>query len=99
VIVKWVIIADEITAAGWRLAGAQVQLPDARTVAECFTAAQRSADLVFITAELAVHLPTAQLQNALLAQRPLVLVISDVSSSRQPPDVVDEVRHALGVAI
>ena len=96
---KWVIIADEITAVGWRLAGAQVQLPDARSVAECFGAAQRSADLVFITAELAAHLPTAQLENALLAYRPLILVISDVSNSRQPPDIVDEVRHALGVAI
>lgn len=96
---KWVVIADEITAVGWRLAGAQVQMPDARSVGECFDVARRTADLVFITAELAGHLPTPQLQDALLVQRPLLLVIADLLHSHEPPDIVDEVRHALGVPI
>ena len=98
-IMNWVVIADELTALGWRLAGAQVQLPAAQTVAECFSAAQGSADLVFITAELAAQLPAAQLQSALLSQRPLVHVIAHVSHDREAPDIVDEVRRALGVAV
>ena len=96
---NWVVIADEISAVGWRLAGANVQTPDARTVAECFISAQRSADLVFITAALAVHLPVPQLQSALLAQQPLLLVIADLRHSREPPDIDEVARRALGVAI
>ena len=96
---KFVVIADEVTAVGWRLAGAQVQMPDVRTVGECFGTALRSADLVLITAALAARLPDARLQAALLSQRPLVLVIPDLQRHREPPDIEVEVRHALGVAI
>jgi vacuolar-type H+-ATPase subunit F/Vma7 len=96
---KLVVIADEITAVGWRLAGAQVQMPDARTVGESFGTALRSADLVLITAALAARLAGAQLQAALLSQRPLVLVIADLQREFEPPDIEVEVRHALGVAI
>ena len=96
---QWVVIADEITAVGWRLAGAQVQTPDARSAAECFNSAQRSADLVFITAALAEHLPVIQLQLALLAQRPLLLVIADLGHSREPPDIEQAAIRALGVAV
>ena len=96
---QWVVIADEITAVGWRLAGAQVQTPDARSAAECFSSVQRSADLVFITAALAQHLPVRQLQSALLAQRPLLLVIADLGHRREPPDIEEAAIRALGVAV
>jgi vacuolar-type H+-ATPase subunit F/Vma7 len=96
---RCVLIADEITALGWRLTGAQIELPDARTVAECFTVALRDADLLLITAPLAASVPAAQLQDALRSQRPLVLVIADLQLKREPPDVEDEVRRALGVSI
>ncbi|MEP6548940.1 MAG: Vacuolar H+transporting two-sector ATPase F subunit [Gammaproteobacteria bacterium] len=94
-----VIIADEITAVGWRLAGLQVQIPDASGVAECFGAALRGADLVLITAALAALLPDMQLRPALLLQRPLLMVIADLRHGREPPDIDDEVRRALGVAV
>jgi vacuolar-type H+-ATPase subunit F/Vma7 len=96
---KCVVIADEITAVGWQLAGAQVHMPDARAVGECFGIAQRSADLVLITAQLAASVPVAQLRDALLSQRPLTLVIADLQHRREPADIEDEVRRALGVAI
>jgi vacuolar-type H+-ATPase subunit F/Vma7 len=96
---KCVVIADEITALGWRLTGAQIQLPDARTVGQCFTIALRDADLLLISAQLAASVPAAQLQDALRSQRPLVLVIADLQHQCEPPDVQDEVRRALGVAV
>lgn len=95
---KCVVIADEITAVGWRMAGAQVQVPDAGAVAECFGAAQqRGTDLLLLTAALAALLPYPQLRSALLLQRPLVLVVADLRHRREPPDIDDEVRRALGV--
>lgn len=94
---EYVVIADEITAVGWRLAGAQVHTPDAPAVPECFRMAQRSADLLLITAELANAVPSAELQQALLSQRPLVLVIADLQHHREPPEVETEVRRAMGV--
>ncbi|MEP6884827.1 MAG: hypothetical protein ABJC66_08760 [Gammaproteobacteria bacterium] len=96
---KCVIIADEITAVGWRLAGMQVMMPDVNSVAECFSAARLGADLVLITAALAALLPAIQLRASLLLQRPLLLVIADLRHGREPPDIQDEVRRALGVAV
>jgi vacuolar-type H+-ATPase subunit F/Vma7 len=95
--VKWVVVADEITAVGWRLTGAQVQIADEASAAERFTAASRSADLLFITAALAARIPAPELQDALLAERPLVLVIADLARGHPPPDVEAEVRRALGI--
>jgi vacuolar-type H+-ATPase subunit F/Vma7 len=96
---KWVLIADEITAVGWRLAGAEVELADARTAGQCFSAARESADLLLITAELAACVPQAELEVALRTQPPLVLVIADFNRRHEPPAVEDEVRHALGVVL
>lgn len=96
---QWVVIADEFTALGWRLAGAQIRLSDAQSVGEHFAAAQRNADLVFITAELAAHLPAPRLQDALRAQKPLVLVLADLLHRQEASDIIEEVRHALGVAL
>jgi vacuolar-type H+-ATPase subunit F/Vma7 len=93
------IIADEITAVGWRLVGAQVQTSDAGTVSDCLRVALSDADLVLITAELASAMPDSQLQEALLSERPLVLVMADLKHEREPPDIQDEVRRALGVML
>lgn len=94
-----VVIADEITAVGWRLAGAQVQTPDAGAVSDCMRVALRDAELVLITAGLAAAMPDSQLQAALLSERPLVLVVADLRHGREPPDIQDEVRRALGVTL
>lgn len=93
------VIADEITAVGWRLSGAYVQTPDARTVSAGLRAALLDSDLVLITAELAAAVPGSQLQEALLAERPLVLVMADLRHEREAPDIQDDVRRALGVML
>jgi len=92
------LIADEVTALGWRLIGARVLLPGVDSVQECWGAALRGADLVMITAQYAAAVPPADLAAALLAEKPLVLVIADLNGRQQPPEIEYEVRRALGVS-
>ena len=93
-----VVIADELTAAGWRMAGAQVRTPDSQDLGSSWQAA-READLVLITAELAAQLPAEVLSQALQDVRPLVLVIPDLLHTREPADIEGDVHRALGVAV
>jgi len=88
----WVVIADEVSALGWRLAGAQPEerLADAR---------HGGADLVLITADLAKRLPDSVLDAALLAEKPLMVVIAGLASGSEPPDLEQQVKHVLGIAV
>ena len=92
-----VFIGDAITAAGYRLAGARVIVPGAGETAEALASARREASLVVITAELAEHVPAAQLAEATRALSPLVLVVPDARGRVAAPDVVRAVRRDLGV--
>jgi len=96
--VELALIADEVTALGWRLIGARVLLPGVDSVSSCWQEARRSADLLLITAEYAAAIPSGELDAALLAEKPLVLVIADLRRRHEPPDLELEVRRALGVS-
>lgn len=96
---NWVIISDEVSALGWRLAGAKPLIADEHSVQERFAEAGRGADLVLITADLAKRLPDSVLTAALLAERPLIAVITGLPSGSEPPDLEQEVRHVLGIAV
>jgi vacuolar-type H+-ATPase subunit F/Vma7 len=91
------VIADELTALGWRLAGAQVTIATAAGVEECLARAQQSAELVVITAKLAASVSPARLQAALHAFPPLTLIISDLERTAEPADLETQARRALGV--
>ena len=93
------LIADEVTALGWRLIGARVLLPGAESVQACWREALRGADLVLITAQYAGAIAPAELNAALLAEKPLVLVIADLRQQQEPPEIEREVRLALGVSV
>jgi vacuolar-type H+-ATPase subunit F/Vma7 len=91
-------IGDEATAAGYRLAGAEVRVPTAGNVAEVFRrACESDTDLVLLSAEYAGGLPPEELDAALLGERPLVAVVPDAHGRHAPPDVAREVRLALGI--
>jgi vacuolar-type H+-ATPase subunit F/Vma7 len=96
---NWVIISNEVSALGWRLAGAQPLIADERSVQKGLAEAQRDADLVLITAELAKHLPDSVLNAALLAEKPLIAVIPGLPSCSEPPDLEQEVKHVLGMDV
>jgi vacuolar-type H+-ATPase subunit F/Vma7 len=74
-----------------------VQVPAETSTRDVFREALRSADVVLITAEYAREIPAAHLTSALLAGKPLVLVIADLRGRHVPLDIELEVRRALGV--
>lgn len=91
-------IGDEATAAGYRLAGAEVRVPNAAEAPEVFRRAlAEDTDLVLLSAEFAAVLPPAELEAAALGDRPLVAIVSDAHGRHAPPDVAREVRLALGI--
>ena len=96
---NWVIISDEVSALGWRLAGAQPLIAEEHDVQERLAEARSRADLVFITADLARHLPGSVLSTALLSEKPLMAVIGGLPSGSEPPDLEEEVKHVLGIAV
>ncbi len=92
------VIADEVTALGWRLIGAEVCVPGPISAQQGFREGLRSADVVLVTAEYAREIPASQLHAALLAGAPLVLIIADLRHRREPPEIEDEARRALGIS-
>ena len=92
-----VVIADELTALGFRLAGARVYVPQEHAVQRLFTDVCGEADLVLITAEKAALVPPAQLAAALVAARPLLAIIPDARGTVDVDDLTHELRRALGV--
>lgn len=91
-------IGDEATAAGYRLAGAEVRVPTDAEVADTFRRARESgADLILLSAQFAAALPAVELDEALLGERPLVTIVPDAHGRHAPPDVAREVRLALGI--
>lgn len=92
-------IGDEVSAAGYRLAGAQVFTPEPRDTAAAFEDARASADVVLITADAARHLGPAKLETAQTAAKPLVLVVRDIRGRAAPPDMEEYVRTTLGLEL
>jgi len=96
-----IVIADRLTAAGFRLAGLRplVTPPEdaAAVFAEAIGQGGRHGGPVMITAALAGHVPAAQLSRAIRAAAPPVAVIPDITRSVEPADMGREVRRALGV--
>ena len=91
-------IGDEVTAQGFRLAGARTHVPARDAVAASFAEALREADLVLVTADAAGKLDADILDRAVRAASPLVLVIPDAALRTMPPDPADAVDRVLGIA-
>lgn len=92
------LLADEVTAVGFRLAGVAVDVPKVSDLRQRFEQVCEEAQLVLITAELARQLPSALLRSRQRAARPLVLVIPDVQGRCEPPALGAALRRQLGMA-
>jgi vacuolar-type H+-ATPase subunit F/Vma7 len=92
-------IGDELTATGYRLAGAAVFVVRPEEAAEALSAARESASLVLLSASHAHAVPAAELERALGMARPLTLVVDDILEREAPPDVERQMRRALGVDV
>ena len=91
-------IGDEVTAAGFRLGGAEVHTPAAKQVPALFQRLRDEADLLILTAEAAAQVPDDLMRQAVERDRPLLLVIADAAGRRQPDDLAAMLRRQLGMS-
>jgi vacuolar-type H+-ATPase subunit F/Vma7 len=92
-----VFIGDELTAAGFRLTGIETLTPAPEQMRETFAATRRRADPVILTAAFADLLPPEELEDALLAEAPIVVVVPDILARTSPPDLTRRLRATLGI--
>lgn len=92
-----VYLGDEISAAGWRLAGVRCSVPAPGAETAALEDALRSATLVLVSAALAPRIDAAALQHALGAQAPLVMVVPDPQGRVERPDLALRLRTQLGL--
>ena len=93
-------IGDELTGAGFRLAGVHVvtvDMDDRDSIVDAFIQALAEASLVVITTPAAEVLPETGLARAVIAADPPVAVVPGARDPGPPPDMGHRVRSALGV--
>lgn len=92
-----VFIGDELTGAGFRLAGLKVFEADAARLEADFRQALNEAPLVIVTTRVVESLPKSLVRSAVRRARPPVAIIPEAVGGPPMPDVEREVRAALGV--
>ena len=90
-------IGDELTAAGFRLAGARILLPAAGEEAASLAQAQTDAQLILLSADVAARIQRAALDAALAALAPLTLVVPDLLGRQPVPDRTQRLRRRMGM--
>ncbi len=92
-----VFLGDEVSAAGFRLAGAIVRTPARGDETAAFLAARRDAALILVSADVATRIDPATLRGAQMATAPLVAIVPDVTGAAAPPDLAARLRTQLGL--
>jgi vacuolar-type H+-ATPase subunit F/Vma7 len=90
-------VGDELSAAGYRLAGVATFVPAAGEEYAMLERARSAAALVLVTAEVAARLPAAALAAAQAATAPLLLIVPDVRARVPAPDLGRLIRSQLGI--
>lgn len=96
-----VFIGDEWTAAGWRLAGCDIDCPE-RSSAPVDAAVARAqsagAPLLLISSEFAALLPSDRLAAMRASLDPPTLVVGDAAGRGHDDEVTGDIRERMGVA-
>ena len=92
-----VYLGDEVSAAGYRLAGALVRtpLPGEETAALAWALAR--APLVLVSAAVAAGIDAGAMRAALSAPAPLVLIVPELHGDVPLPDLAARLRAQLGL--
>jgi len=93
-----IFIGDEVSAAGYRLGGADARVPPDGEDDVVFSQALLEGALVLITAQSAARLPEGKLHSALSRSAPPVCVVPDVRGRMAPPDLGGALKAQLGLA-
>jgi vacuolar-type H+-ATPase subunit F/Vma7 len=91
-----VYLGDEVSAAGYRLAGATARTPGAGEETAALALAQGQAPLVLVSVAVAKAIEQSALRVALSAPAPLVLIVPDLHGDA-PPDLATRLRGQLGL--
>ena len=92
-----VYIGDEVSAAGFRLAGLQVLTPLPDDVLPAIQKACEKAPLVLLSAATAQHLESSELDELLAGISPPVTIVPDVHGSAPMQDLSLRLKKQLGV--
>lgn len=92
-----VYLGDEVSAAGYRLAGVRTRVPERGGEAAALLAARAEAPLVLVSATVAARIADDALRDAQTALAPLVLVVPDLVAGASVPDLAARLRKQLGL--
>lgn len=92
-----VYLGDEVSAAGYRLAGACVRTPGVGEETAALAWARSQAPLVLVSAAVAAGIGDGVLRAALSALTPLVLIVPDLQDKVPLPDLAARLRGQLGL--
>jgi vacuolar-type H+-ATPase subunit F/Vma7 len=92
-----IFLGDELSAAGYRLAGVDARLPLPGGEADCFEKALKEARMVLVGSRCAQAIPPAALEAALALLSPLVMVVPDWDGTQLASAPANKVRRALGL--
>ena len=90
-------LGDEVSAAGYRLAGVGVRTPGPGQAAAALAEACAQAPLVLLSSAVAAGIGERSLRAALSALAPLVIVVPDLRGDVPVPDLAARLRAQLGL--
>ena len=92
-----VFIGDEVSAAGFRLAGVRIRTPLTEELPAVISWASQNTSLILITAEYLAKLDSQAQQQLVSQLEPPVAVIPDISGHTPVADLATQLRAQLGV--
>ena len=92
-----VYLGDEVSAAGYRLAGATARTPGVGEETSALALARGQAPLVLVSAAVAKAVEPSMLRAAVSAPAPLVLIVPALHGEAPPPDLAARLRGQLGL--
>jgi vacuolar-type H+-ATPase subunit F/Vma7 len=92
-----VVIGDEPTCAGFRLAGVDAHAPAPAELAAAFERALAGARLVVLTRDCAAALAPETLRAAMAREAPLVVVMPALADPRPDAGFATRIRAVLGI--
>jgi vacuolar-type H+-ATPase subunit F/Vma7 len=95
--VRAIFIGPEADAAGFRLAGLEVRVPEAGAESAALAAARERAEIVFISAGTAARIPEAEMRAAICALAPITGIVPELLGTTPLPDVAARLRRELGL--
>ena len=90
-------LGDEVSAAGFRLAGVCVRTPGPGEAATALAEACAQAPLVLLSSAVAAEIGDRPLRAALSALAPLAIVVPDLEGDAPLPDLAARLRAQLGL--